>query len=96
MWEDSCFCVKGNTLQGETVSDAGAAERKRKIRDPWRNLGADDNERESLVIYLQGDVVGDRHGRGKQVGSVSSSASLTGCSEKYTLERRPRAVRNYE
>jgi hypothetical protein len=31
--EDSPLCIKGNTLQGETVSDAEAEKRKTKIRE---------------------------------------------------------------
>jgi hypothetical protein len=45
------------TLQSETVSSAGVEKRRRK--DTHEEVSEKVSERKSLVIYPEGDVVGD-------------------------------------
>jgi hypothetical protein len=80
------------TSQGETVSIAGAEKRRRN--DTHNEISEKASERKSLVIYPEGDVVGDTNGRGemKQVASVA----LTGCPTNVSLKHHLTTVKELE
>jgi hypothetical protein len=74
MLEGSSFAWVGEILQGERVADAKGEKRRRK--DTRDKISEEARERKSLIIYPEGDAVGDSGVT--LMASATSAAVLTG------------------